>query len=95
LAKQHVSLEKFVIEHDAEVYGKNLLRPQQHDGRSPIQELEKLAHLRIDNPFLTVPEFQAHLESVDLLNVERLRPHWDTYFMVSAYQEWEPLTTIV
>ncbi|KAF9786662.1 cytidine deaminase-like protein [Thelephora terrestris] len=43
--------------------------------------LSLAAHLRIDNPFLTVPEFQAHLESVDLLNVERLRPHWDTYFM--------------
>lgn len=81
LAKHHVSLEKFIIEHDGEVYGRNLLRPQLVDGRSPIQELEKLAHLRIDNPFISIPEFYAHLDSLDLLNMDRLRPHWDTYFM--------------
>ena len=82
LAKHHVSLEKFVIEHDAEVYGRNLLNPQQVEGRTSIQELEKLVHIRIDNSFLSVSEFHAHLDSLDLLNVDRLRPQWDTYFMV-------------
>jgi hypothetical protein len=81
LAKHHVSLEKFVADHDAEVYGRPLLRAQL-DGRSPIQELEKLVHLRIDNPFQSVPDLHAHLDSLDLLNVDRLRPQWDTYFMV-------------
>ena len=81
LAKHHISLEKFILDHDAEVYGQHLLRPQ-IDGRSPIQELEKLAHLRIDNPYQSVQDFHAHLDSLDLLNVDRLRPHWDTYFMV-------------
>ena len=83
LAKHHISLEKFVIDHDAEVHGRRLPRAQLH-GRSSIHELERLAHLRIDNPFQSVFDFHAHLDSLDLLNVDRLRPHWDTYFMVRA-----------
>ncbi|KAF9654188.1 hypothetical protein BDM02DRAFT_3152629 [Thelephora ganbajun] len=42
---------------------------------------DKLVHLRIDNSFQSIPEFHAYLDSLDLLNVDRLRPHWDTYFM--------------
>ena len=81
LAKHHISLEKFIIDHDAEVYGQYLLQPQ-IDGRSPVQELEKLAHIRIENSYQSIQDFHAHLDSLDLLNVDRLRPHWDTYFMV-------------
>ena len=81
LAKHHISLEKFIIDHDAEVYGRHLLKVQ-IDGHSPIQELEKLVHLRIDNSFQSISEFHAHLNSLDLLNADRLRPQWDTYFMV-------------
>jgi len=84
LAKHHISLEKFILDHDAEVHGRKLLPTQQADERSPIQELERLVHLRINNPFQSVPDFHAHLDSLDLLNVDRLRPHWDTYFMVRA-----------
>lgn len=63
------------------MYGRHLLRVQVN-GRSPIQQLERLVHLRIDNPFQSVSEFHAHLDSLDLLDVDRLRPQWDTYFMV-------------
>lgn len=79
------------MDHDAEVHGRQLLRVQV-GGRSAIQELEKLVHLRIDNPFQSISEFHAHLDSLDLLNVDRLRPHWDTYFMVRYERPILPLS---
>jgi len=98
LAKHHVSLEKFVIDHDAEVYGRHLLKTQ-INGHSPIQELEKLVHLRIDNSFQSIPDFHAHLDFLDLLNVDRLRPQWDTYFMVgtavSSFLSHSPLPPFI
>ena len=81
LAKRHVSLEKFIFDHDTEVYGPQFPKVRT-DGSSSIQELQRLVHLRIDNPFKSISEFHAHLDSLDLLNVDRLRPKWDTYFMV-------------
>lgn len=40
------------------------------------------AQLHILNNFETEEELFRHLDNVDLLNAERLRPGWDTYFMV-------------
>lgn len=42
------------------------------------------AQLHILNNFDTEEGLYRHLDTVDLLNAERLRPGWDTYFMVSS-----------
>lgn len=34
------------------------------------------------NNFTSVPELEEYLEEMNLLDGERLRPGWDTYFMV-------------
>lgn len=42
-----------------------------------------LATLSICNNFPTISSLYAYFDELDLLNEERLRPGWDTYFMVS------------
>lgn len=42
-----------------------------------------LATIRVDNHYPTVEGLWHHLDSLDLMDEERLRPGWDTYFMVS------------
>ncbi|GHJ90430.1 hypothetical protein NliqN6_6832 [Naganishia liquefaciens] len=42
------------------------------------------AHLQVMNNFKTVQELEAHLDSLNLTDGERLRPGWDTYFMTLA-----------
>ena len=43
-------------------------------------------HLQVMNNFKTVQELEAHLDSLNLTDGERLRPGWDTYFMVCRRQ---------
>ncbi|KAJ2852748.1 Deoxycytidine monophosphate (dCMP) deaminase [Coemansia brasiliensis] len=40
------------------------------------------ANVTIANTFVTVEALYAHLDRIDLTNKERLRPSWDTYFML-------------
>ncbi|KAJ1867035.1 hypothetical protein LPJ78_001352 [Coemansia sp. RSA 989] len=40
------------------------------------------ANVTIANTFATIEELYAHLDKIDLTNKERLRPSWDTYFML-------------
>lgn len=47
------------------------------------------AQLHILNNFDTEEGLYRHLDTVDLLNSERLRPGWDTYFMVSSPKEFD------
>jgi len=44
----------------------------------------KFATLHIVNDFDTIEAFHSHLDDVDLLNEDRMRPSWDTYFMVGV-----------
>jgi dCMP deaminase len=37
------------------------------------------------NNFKTIADLEAHLEEVNLLDPERMRPGWDGYFMVSLF----------
>lgn len=43
----------------------------------------KLAKLSIYNIHDTVEKFHTHLDSLRMTDGDRLRPSWDTYFMVS------------
>ncbi|KAJ1902334.1 Deoxycytidine monophosphate (dCMP) deaminase [Kickxella alabastrina] len=40
------------------------------------------ANVSIANTFDTLADLYAHLEHIDLTNPERIRPSWDTYFML-------------
>ncbi|KAJ2008692.1 hypothetical protein H4R26_000011 [Coemansia thaxteri] len=40
------------------------------------------ANVSIANTFTTLANLHAHLDKIDLLNPERIRPSWDTYFML-------------
>ncbi|KAI8980756.1 cytidine deaminase-like protein [Trametes punicea] len=44
----------------------------------------QLANVHVVNSFETVSELQDHLTEINLLDPERLRPAWDTYFMQLA-----------
>jgi dCMP deaminase len=48
-----------------------------------MRSLLSHAHLTIMNDFDTILALEAHLDEVNLLDPERLRPGWDGYFMVS------------
>jgi hypothetical protein len=42
-----------------------------------------VAGLRVSNGFADLEALYRHLDSINLLDDERLRPGWDLYFMVS------------
>ena len=67
-------LEKFLLLEDNSQYG-----PQ-----ASVALLMERAHLRLFNSSSSIQELNAALDSVDLLNEQRLRPNWDQYFMQLA-----------
>lgn len=87
------SLEEFIKEHDAFYYGpqdrsqetrsiqtvKYAQQPQ-----TPFRSLSHLAGVQVVNSFETVSGLHEYLSGLDLLDPERLRPAWDTYFMQLA-----------
>lgn len=76
---QDVTLTQLVQEHDSLMYG--------HDEESQStahQVLRRLANVTVVNSFTTLDRLWAHLDRLDLSNMDRLRPRWDTYFMVSS-----------
>lgn len=79
------SLEDFVRDHDALLYGSEELYGHDKDAYA-LDNMMKLSTLHIVNSFDTTATLYSHLDDVDLLNGDRLRPSWDTYFMVSARQ---------
>ena len=81
-----VSLGAFVQEHDKIMYG---MTSQLSDSpsfgceNSSLHALRDLVNLHIVNSFSSVSALHRHLDALDIMNPERLRPSWDTYFMVS------------
>ncbi|KAI0375258.1 hypothetical protein BV20DRAFT_258924 [Pilatotrama ljubarskyi] len=87
------SLEDFIREHDAFYYG-----PQGRGQHTPslqtagpaqrpqesFRSLNQLAHVHVVNSFETISGLQEHLMELNLMDPERLRPGWDTYFMELA-----------
>lgn len=50
--------------------------------RTPLHDILALSHLRIVNNHSTLDQLSAHLALLNLADPERVRPSWDTYFMV-------------
>lgn len=86
-----ISLEQFVREHDDLYYGGGFggsetsqeRSDQSEDPPSPL-ELSGIVNLHVINGFSSIPALHSHLDKLDLLNPERLRPGWDAYFMQLA-----------
>lgn len=61
--------------------------------KSGLKQALAYAQLSIMNNFASVDELEEYLGEVDLVNAERLRPGWDTYFMVCLFlQAMTPLS---
>lgn len=78
-------MEEFVREHDEDLYGQTSLSPSKSalsTNSMSLHGLQSLINVHIVNGFNTLVELHAHLDSLNLLDPNRLRPTWDTYFMV-------------
>jgi dCMP deaminase len=89
-SRSALTLENFVREDDCAVYGASAGLPdRQKANHSSLLHLTRdVVHLRIINSFESTSSLNAYLESLDLLNMDRLRPTWDTYFMVCFCHVW-------
>jgi len=79
----NTSLEAFVKEDDAVHYG---LSGPSHSRYhfSALQHLSRMSSIHLINPFDTLTELHAYLREYNLVDPDRLRPQWDTYFMTLA-----------
>jgi dCMP deaminase len=82
------TLEEFVQEDDASVF-KNI---SDAEGKSSsLHGLTDLVNVQIVNSFTNTSLLHAHIDSLNLLDAENLRPGWDSYFMV-GFPHFLPLT---
>ncbi|KIM47742.1 hypothetical protein M413DRAFT_417056 [Hebeloma cylindrosporum] len=73
-----ISLHDFVNDDDRIVFRGEPTRS------SSLQSLSDLVNIQVGNSFTTLQGLHAHLDDVDLLHPEHLRPSWDAYFMTLA-----------
>ncbi|KAI0257220.1 cytidine deaminase-like protein [Lactifluus subvellereus] len=85
------SLEAFVIANDADVYGRRHGAQHGTDAignnqveLSPLHSLQKYVTLHVINNFDSVGALRSYLDEINLLDTNRLRPSWDSYFMTLA-----------
>lgn len=84
----NITLEDFIDAHDSLLHGLPSAQihalPALAQGQfmSDFRRILTLAHVHVDNNFTDVSALNWYLDRLDLLDEERLRPGWDTYFMV-------------
>lgn len=69
--EQAMSQSEFIEESD------NLL----FNASNPLIEINNQAHVKVINTSTSLKDLYVKLSELDLLNLERLRPTWDSYFM--------------
>ncbi|KAL0240259.1 hypothetical protein I308_106809 [Cryptococcus tetragattii IND107] len=85
-----MTLEDFVDAHDSLLHGLPSTQihalPALAQGQfmSDFRRILTLAHVHVDNNFTDISALNWYLDRLDLLDEERLRPGWDTYFMTLA-----------
>ncbi|KAH8080857.1 putative dCMP deaminase [Filobasidium floriforme] len=84
-----ISLEDFVSQHDDLMNSATSREPTTSEiptttPKNCLRALMSHAHLTIMNSFETIPDLEKHLDEINLLDPERLRPGWDGYFMTLA-----------
>lgn len=70
---------EFLREDDEVVFGTN---ESGSDGPSSLRRIRDLIDIHINNNFNDLSGLHAHLEGLNLLDPQHLRPSWDAYFMV-------------
>ncbi|RSH91202.1 Deoxycytidine monophosphate (dCMP) deaminase [Saitozyma podzolica] len=81
-----LTLDTFVSQHDLLLHGPSFpatLPPSalSHHPQTDFRRVMSLASVSICNNFPSLPALYAFLAQLNLLDEERLRPGWDTYFM--------------
>lgn len=84
-------LEEFIAEDDQLLFGSGqtmmVAMPSGVPAERPLLTdytlAAKLAKLEIINVQRTIESFHSYLRGLQMTDMERLRPSWDTYFMVS------------
>ncbi|KAL0075936.1 cytidine deaminase-like protein [Phycomyces blakesleeanus] len=74
-----LSLEDFVLQDDHSLFQK-MSSPASKE-IVPLNILISHADVTVTNAFQTLDELHITVKSLQLMNIERLRPSWDTYFM--------------
>ncbi|EJC98640.1 uncharacterized protein FOMMEDRAFT_170881 [Fomitiporia mediterranea MF3/22] len=74
------SLENFVSDDDRVSFGPD----SDSVTTAYLFASQHLCHVNVINAFPSLERLYNHLELIDLLNVDRLRPSWDSYFMKLA-----------
>lgn len=77
-----LDLESFIEEHDFLTWASGPLTSQTNNPTTSLHTLQPFVNVTVINNFPSVEQLWRHLSELDLLNSERLRPSWDSYFMV-------------
>jgi dCMP deaminase len=81
-----IDLENFVREHDEALYHGSSTSDRIADyGATALHSLNPLIDLYVINTFDSIEALYLYLDSANLLDADRLRPRWDTYFMASLF----------
>ena len=86
-----VSLDEIVEIHDKLHYGtstpstSSATVSMSSSAMTDFSRVMSLATVKVDNCFPTKEGLWTYLDTLNLLDEERLRPGWDTYFMVSPF----------
>jgi dCMP deaminase len=83
--RPELDLESFIEEHDFLTWASGPLTSQTNNPATSLHALQPLVNITVINNFPSVERLWQHLSELDLLNGERLRPSWDSYFMVSLH----------
>ncbi|EGN93125.1 hypothetical protein SERLA73DRAFT_64605 [Serpula lacrymans var. lacrymans S7.3] len=81
-----MTLEEFVREHDQLVFrqARQEAAAEEVMNFDILRDLDSLVKISVVNAFSSISALHTHLDSLDLMNKDRLRPAWDTYFMTLA-----------
>ena len=77
-----VSLEDFIQEDDRTVFGSPLSPDSDLSKVDCLQNLADFVNIHVSNSFPNLEGLHRHLDTLDLLHPEHLRPNWEDYFMV-------------
>jgi dCMP deaminase len=79
--KEIPSLESFILQQDNKLYNNTNMDEGTTLDKTPLTTIMYSSDIHITNTFKTKDAFFQLLDQRNLVNKERLRPSWDTYFM--------------
>ena len=90
-----LDLKSFIEEHDFLTWSSGPLTSQINNPTTSLHDLQPFVNVTVINNFPSVEQLWQHLSELDLLNSERLRPGWDSYFMVNLYWYFQSLHFLI